>query len=61
MTRTKARMCDGKKRHQSKRAAIEAMRALIRTVGANPSQLNVYRCPHCDGGWHVGHRERRRK
>ena len=54
MTRTKARMCAGKRRHATREKAVEALWALVRR-GAKRSRLNVYECPHCDGGWHVGH------
>lgn len=53
MTRTKGRMCSGKRRHPGKDGAEKAKRALIRR-GANPARLAVYECGHC-GGWHLGH------
>jgi hypothetical protein len=54
-TKTKARMCQGKVRHDAKQAAKDAMWAYVREFSARPSRLNVYPCPHCTG-WHWGHR-----
>jgi len=59
VTRTKGRMCVGKIRHPDKPAAEKAMWRMVRE-GARRARLNVYRCGHCDGGWHVGHVGRRR-
>ena len=59
MTRTKNRMCVGKIRHADKKAAEAAMWQMVRK-GAARSSLNVYRCGHCGGGYHVGHVGRRR-
>lgn len=52
-------MCVGKVRHPDKPAAEKAMWRMVRE-GARRARLNVYRCGHCDGGWHVGHVGRRR-
>lgn len=59
MTRTKNRMCVGKVRHPDKKTAEDAMWQMVR-MGARRSRLNVYRCNHCGGGYHVGHVGRRR-
>jgi hypothetical protein len=59
MTRTKNRMCVGKVRHPDKSSALRALQRMVRE-GARWSSLNVYRCEHCDGGYHVGHVGRRR-
>lgn len=59
MTRTRARMCTGKVRHPDKAAAEAAMWRMVRE-GAARRRLNVYRCDHCEGGFHVGHVGRRR-
>lgn len=62
MRSTRARQCEGKKRHGSRAEAYEALWELVRR-GAKASRLNVYQCPHCsapqDAGWHLGHRMRR--
>lgn len=60
MTETKARKCGTKVRHRSRGEASAHLRALVRQ-GAASAWLNVYRCEHCDGGYHVGHRLGRRK
>lgn len=59
MTRTKARVCGDKQRHDDKTSAEQHRHHLIRN-GASPRRINVYRCPVC-GGWHVGHWPRRRR
>lgn len=59
MIRTKNRMCTGKVRHADKAAAERALWDLV-DRGAARNRLNVYRCDHCDGGYHVGHVGRRR-
>ncbi|WP_262403457.1 hypothetical protein [Actinomadura sp. CNU-125] len=59
VTRTKNRMCVGKVRHADKKSAEAALRRMVQE-GARRSRLNVYRCSHCDGGYHVGHVGRRR-
>lgn len=56
-TRTKARMCDGKKRHRTREAADEHMQRLI-DEGASPDCLNVYPC-RFGSHFHVGHIRRR--
>lgn len=50
---TKARACDGKKRHDDQRGA-EAHRLRLIRRGAAACRLKVYRCRWCKG-WHVGH------
>lgn len=60
MTETKGRKCRGKKRHGTRKEALAHLRRLIRK-GAWAAWLNVYRCEHCNQGWHVGHKPGRRK
>jgi hypothetical protein len=55
MTQTKQRMCASKRRHGTRQAAEDQMWALIRG-GAAAGGMNVYKCPYCRGGWHVGHK-----
>ncbi|MCT9932416.1 hypothetical protein N5079_19635 [Planotetraspora sp. A-T 1434] len=59
-TGTKGRACDGKRRHDSREAAAAALQRLVRK-GAFKDWLTVYECPHCDGGFHVGHKPGRRR
>lgn len=54
LTRTKARSCVGKKRHQDQGGAL-AHRA--RLLARGDTRITVYPCRHC-GGWHVGHHGR---
>ena len=55
MTRTKARGCEGKVRHNTRKEAMGHLWSMVHR-GASLQRLNVYRCKHCGGGWHVGHR-----
>lgn len=59
MTRnaTKARKCDGKRRHDNQEAALAVIRRHVEQ-GAAPGRLSAYQCEHCGGGWHVGHTPR---
>jgi hypothetical protein len=57
MTRTRARQCVGKVRHDKRHDALDHLWRLVRK-GARLSRLNVYRCGFC-GGLHVGHKLRR--
>lgn len=50
---TKARSCEGKKRHRSRKAANEHMQRLI-DGGASEDCLNVYPC-RFGAHFHVGH------
>ncbi|SFF11932.1 hypothetical protein SAMN05216251_108241 [Actinacidiphila alni] len=50
-THTRARSCDGKRRHQDRAAAL-AHRASLLALG--DTRVTVYACRHC-GAWHVGH------
>lgn len=50
-TRTKARSCTGKKRHDSSQAARAQLRNLL---SKGRVRLSVYACKFC-GGFHVGH------
>lgn len=59
MKNTPARICGNKHRYPSRGAALHEMWRLIRR-GTHPSGINVYKCPVC-GGWHVGHKARKRK
>lgn len=59
-TKSKGRSCAGKRRHPSKAAAKSARASLVRSGLAYPGQMSVYACAHC-GGWHVGHKPRRRR
>lgn len=59
MTLEEARVlaCEGKSRFATKSGAHEAMKRMVRRRKFAPrdgSVLNVYRCPHCSGGWHIG-------
>jgi len=54
MTRTRARSCEGKCRHQTKEAARSELQTLVRK-GANGGRLEVYKCRFC-GAYHTGHR-----
>lgn len=54
MTRTPARGCQGKQRHDTKDQARTHLERLIRN-GAARQRLEVYKCKHC-GAYHVGHR-----
>lgn len=58
MTRTRARSCDGKRRHDTKAAAEDQLWAL-RRAGTARGSMGAYRCRHCDS-WHVGHKPRKR-
>ena len=58
MTRTKARRCDGKHAHKTRKQALAHMWSLV-YAGAAKNQLDVYRCD-C-GFFHVGHRMRYRR
>jgi hypothetical protein len=60
VTRTKGRSCAGKQRHAT-RAEAEAHRRSLIVGGAHPSRIVVYPCNHCDGGFHVGHKGRKRR
>lgn len=55
MRTTKARACDGKQRYDSKAVALAVRRRLI-AGGSFAGRLGVYRCPHDDSHWHVGHK-----
>lgn len=59
MIRTQARSCEGKRRHDTQAKAAQHLARLVR-AGANHDRLETYRCNHCDGGWHVGHRPKPR-
>lgn len=48
-------VCTGKRKHLTKRRAQEAIRD-IRASGRAVGKLKAYRCPFCNGLWHVGHR-----
>ncbi len=50
-TRTRARSCTGKIRHQDRASALAHRAALL---AAGDTRLTVYRCAFC-GGYHVGH------
>ncbi len=58
-TRTLARACTGKLRHQQRAAALAHIARLVRH-GAAPGAYGPYPCPAGCGGWHVGHRRRTR-
>jgi hypothetical protein len=63
--RTKQRTCEGKRRHESRAAALGHL-ASLRRQGAFVALMEPYRCPFCtpaggSGVWHVGHRKRGRR
>lgn len=61
MTRTRARMCTGKRRHNTRQAAETHMAQMV-ARGANAASLKVYECRHGTGRerhFHVGHLGRR--
>lgn len=60
-TRTKGRACAGKLRHATRAGALAHRLRLILYRGAFGPSLDVYRCPAGCGGWHVGHREHRKR
>jgi hypothetical protein len=55
MMATKRRSCDGKRRHESKKAANKHVIEMKRKYAAR--RLHSYHCKFCDG-WHVGHKPR---
>jgi hypothetical protein len=57
---TKNRGCTGKIRHETRREAVKHLWRIVRR-GASPFWLNVYKCRHCNGGFHVGHKQGRRR
>lgn len=59
MIRTKGRSCRGKVRHDTRDAAHDALRHMVRRTGAHPGRVGAYQCRHCHG-WHVGHLPRYR-
>lgn len=54
------RMCERKYRNPTEARARAKMQLLYEQGRAEPGTLHVYECPHCDGGWHVGHRTAKR-
>jgi hypothetical protein len=54
MTRTPARACRRKMRHETKDEARTHLERLIRN-GASRSRLEIYKCKFCDH-YHVGHK-----
>lgn len=50
---TKARECGTKAKHSKTKAKAHRW-SLIKSRGAHPSSISIYKCPHC-GFWHVGH------
>jgi len=58
-TATAARACEGKQRHDSRKAALVHLSRLVK-AGSSPAVLNVYVCPTRRFAeprhWHVGHR-----
>lgn len=54
------RMCERKYRNPTEAKAVAKMQLLYEQGRAEPGTLHVYECPHCDGGWHVGHRTAKR-
>jgi hypothetical protein len=48
---TRARACDGKRRHRTRGAARAAVRNL---TARGARRIAEYRCPHC-GAYHIGH------
>lgn len=59
-TRTTARACGGKRRHKTQAAATTHLQRLI-AAGTWVGSMVAYRCPIGCGGWHVGHREHRKR
>lgn len=55
-TRTKGRVCGTKRRFESKREALAAIRSLVRSKKALPGTWEAYPCRFCDGGYHMGRR-----
>jgi hypothetical protein len=49
------RACARKGRFATKAGALAQAESLYLARKAVPGSLNVYRCPFCGGGWHVGH------
>jgi hypothetical protein len=56
-TKTKRRSCEGKRRNETEKAALDQLWTLVRNRGAIPGQYRVYLCDHCKS-WHVGHKGR---
>lgn len=54
MTRTPARACQRKMRHETRDDARDHLERLIRN-GASRARLEIYQCKHC-GAYHVGHK-----
>lgn len=48
------RTCAPKRAFAGRRDALDALYAYVRTCGAWPGGLKVYRCKAC-GWWHFGH------
>ena len=47
-------MCLRKVRYTSKKRALN----MLKQIGKKkiiPSNAHAYKCPVCDGGWHLGH------
>jgi len=44
-----------KRGYWTRRLAKESEKRLVRHQGDKASKINVYRCPHDDQFWHVGH------
>lgn len=50
------RPCWPKETHASEGKADAHLRSQARRDGVDEATLNTYRCAHCAGGWHIGHR-----
>lgn len=62
MAGTRARACEGKRAHATRRKAKEALQRMAEATGTAVQRLNVYQCKHAPAGqehWHVGHVGRR--
>lgn len=51
--RLRRKACEGKVRHESGAAAIQAIRSLDRS--GSHAKRDAYKCRFC-GGYHIGHR-----
>jgi len=47
--------CGGKRGYFTRRDAKASQKRLVKHQQDKASRINVYRCPHNDQYWHVGH------
>lgn len=50
------RQCRNKIRHETREEALAHVNAMFLKKG---EKMHAYQCEVCNGGWHVGHHQRR--